>query len=389
VSLIELKAPGQLSASANGAVIFLLDMPIEAINRPQRETAMKRLVSLFRKSRGQSIGKPSPGEKQGWQSILSLMVKLMEMPTFYEVCLPDRVQIHTSCLHFYQDMKFGDLEDLGIFVLDTHRQRLGNEESPEALLSQREDLKLLSRLATLSLEYDSPTPFYVQVLTDRRRQMASGTLGAREQSYLEDASALLRSPSEDSETILRLLLLRAYISVLQDSSAQKQLKDWDGIASDLRSAIASQARRALKSGWRGRGLLALLAALEALDLLDAKRIKKALKERIPLLVEANSQRLDGGVEAFRWEIRMFLAKHFPEVLGSPLDIVLPDSDHSSGDKSSFLRYVDAVVQYADDETRLAYLRDLLVDQDKSDSLASLRRYTVVCWLLRPTKGAFL
>jgi nucleolar pre-ribosomal-associated protein 2 len=286
-------------------------------------------------------------------------------------------------------MKFGDLEDLGMFVLDTHRRRFGNEESPEALLSQREDLKLLSRLATLSLAYDRPTPFYVQVLTGRRRQMASGTLGAREQSYLEDASALLRSPSEDSETILRLLLLRAYISVLQDSSAQKQLKDWDGIASDLRSATASLARRALKSGWRGRGLLALLTALEALDLLDAKRIKKALKEHIPLLVEANSQKLDSGVEAFRWEIRMFLAKHFPEHLRSPLDIVLPDSGHSSGDKSSFLRYVDAVVQDADDETRLAYLRDLLVDQDKSDGLASLRRYTVVCWLLRHIKGAFL
>jgi len=101
VSVIELKAPGQLSASANGAVIFLLDIPAEAISRPQRETAMKRLVSLFRKSRGQSIGVPSPGEKQGWQSVLSLMVKLMEMPTFYEVCLPDRVQIHTSCLQFY------------------------------------------------------------------------------------------------------------------------------------------------------------------------------------------------------------------------------------------------------------------------------------------------
>lgn len=60
---------------------YLLQTPTEAIDRAQRENIMKRLV-------GQLLAKTNKTEPIGmahWRPTLSLMVKVMEKPTFYDV----------------------------------------------------------------------------------------------------------------------------------------------------------------------------------------------------------------------------------------------------------------------------------------------------------------
>jgi nucleolar pre-ribosomal-associated protein 2 len=66
---------------AKVAMRFLLDVPDEAMSRAQREAAMKLLVS-------QLLGQDSKGDGldgDTWRLVLSLMIKLMSRPTFYEV----------------------------------------------------------------------------------------------------------------------------------------------------------------------------------------------------------------------------------------------------------------------------------------------------------------
>lgn len=62
-----------------GCIQFLLDLPIELISRVQRENLMEQLLG----------GKPMTDNRspEYWRMALSLMVKVMTMPTYYNVCL--------------------------------------------------------------------------------------------------------------------------------------------------------------------------------------------------------------------------------------------------------------------------------------------------------------
>jgi hypothetical protein len=81
VSLIDTSKTGRLGATTKVAIQSLLDMPIEVFDRNHREAAMKSLVA----------GLPGESDKaeavgvEYWRSVLALMIKLMERPTFYEV----------------------------------------------------------------------------------------------------------------------------------------------------------------------------------------------------------------------------------------------------------------------------------------------------------------
>jgi hypothetical protein len=62
------------------SVKFLLDTPIETLTRPQRETAMSSLVlNLAGGKKSRVVG------VEHLDSVLSLMIKLMSRPTFYDV----------------------------------------------------------------------------------------------------------------------------------------------------------------------------------------------------------------------------------------------------------------------------------------------------------------
>ena len=66
---------------------YLLHTPSAAIDRPQRENTMKRLVSQL----PTRTNKAEPVGMAHWRPALSLMAKLMEKPTFYEVSLDHNI----------------------------------------------------------------------------------------------------------------------------------------------------------------------------------------------------------------------------------------------------------------------------------------------------------
>lgn len=65
------------------AIQSLLDTPRETLGRPRREQIMKRLVSQLPWEQSKKE-EPRPDY---WRRVLSLMVKLMDTPTFYDVCI--------------------------------------------------------------------------------------------------------------------------------------------------------------------------------------------------------------------------------------------------------------------------------------------------------------
>jgi nucleolar pre-ribosomal-associated protein 2 len=74
INMIE-KSEGLSSPKTRSAIDFLLDVPSECLDRSQREAIMKSLVPYT-----------SDRVNAGcWLATLSLMVKVMGRPTFYEV----------------------------------------------------------------------------------------------------------------------------------------------------------------------------------------------------------------------------------------------------------------------------------------------------------------
>ncbi len=80
-SMIDTSKTGRSGLQTRIAVRFLLDVPPETLSRSQREAAMKSLISHLP---GDS-DKAEPIGTEYWRPVLSLMVKLMGRPTFYEV----------------------------------------------------------------------------------------------------------------------------------------------------------------------------------------------------------------------------------------------------------------------------------------------------------------
>ena len=78
-AVIEENKTGLSSSTSQSAILLLLDIPIEFILRERRETLFK---VLFGKSCRDKKHKLPVG---CWKTVLSLMVKLMGRPTFYEV----------------------------------------------------------------------------------------------------------------------------------------------------------------------------------------------------------------------------------------------------------------------------------------------------------------
>ena len=81
ISMVDTSKTGRSGPSTRIAMEFLLGVPNEVLSRTQREAAMRSLVThLPRDSdKVEAVG------PEYWRSALSLMVKLMGRPTFYEV----------------------------------------------------------------------------------------------------------------------------------------------------------------------------------------------------------------------------------------------------------------------------------------------------------------
>jgi nucleolar pre-ribosomal-associated protein 2 len=228
--------------------------------------------------------------------------------------------------------------------------------------------------------------------------MTSGTPEEREKAYLEGATSLLQTPCQDSDRALRIVLLHAFITTVQDSSAARKLTA-DGLdLASLQTRLLQLTSQAVTSAKRnGKGLLTLLVALEALGDLDREAVRQALSDAVPSLVALGDALLDSGAQA-GWEVRMFLVNHFPEALASPWKIKMcvavptaaeADAEAEGGeagaglDKTALLRYVDAVVRAADQDTKLGHIQELLEDGSAQDELG---RLLVIYRLIQHLKG---
>ena len=231
--------------------------------------------------------------------------------------------------------------------------------------------------------------------------MTSGSPEEREKGYLKGAASLLQSPCQDSDAAPRIVLLQAFISTVQASPAGKKLED-DGLdLNSLKNQLLQVASSAVTSSKRtGKGQLAFLTALEALSDLDQQVLRQSLSKSVTSLVEASDSLLEDGVQA-GWEVRMFVVNQFPEALASPLKIrmSIEAAESATGDeageeegnepaaklgKTALLRYVDAVVRSADEDTKLGYLQELLLeDGDDQDALG---RGLAIYRLIQHLKG---
>lgn len=265
------------------------------------------------------------------------------------------------------------------------------------LPKDRDNFKLLQHLAVLTLRYVVRS--IQRGMTNCYRQMASGSLEERERVYLKGAISLLQSPCPETDVVPRLVLQQAFISTVQGSPAATKLEG-DGLDLDgLRDGLLQVASPAITSGKRqGKGLLALLVALEALDGVDEEVVRKAFSSAVPSLLEASDSLLENGVQA-GWQVRMFVANHFSEALVAPLKVRMSaepqaaaEEDEGAADgssaaslgKTALLRYVDAVVQTADENTKLGYLDELLSeDLDGQDGPG---RLLVIYRLIQHLKG---
>ncbi|KAK4039203.1 nucleolar pre-ribosomal-associated protein 2 [Parachaetomium inaequale] len=363
ISMVDTSKAGRSGPSTKIAMEFLLGVPIEVLSRTQREAAMKSLVThLPRDSdKVEAVG------PEYWRLALSLMVKVMGRPTFYE------------------GMSFSHLESIGRCLLKKRsnrrsRQGLPTDDEPR----DRDNFKLLQQLAVLAI-----------------RQMTNGSPEEREKTYLKDAISLFQSPCQDSDAVPRIVLLQAFITTVQASSAVKKLEE-DGVdLGSLKNQLLQIASSAVTSGNRtGKGTLALLVvALEALNDLDRQTVRQALASAVPSLLETSDSLLENGLQA-GWEVRMFVANHFPEALESPLKIKMPGESLTSSEenekaessesaatlgKTALLRYVDAVVRSADEDTKLGYLKELL--REDGDGQDALGRQLVIYRLIQHLKGS--
>ncbi|KAK1828412.1 nucleolar pre-ribosomal-associated protein 2 [Podospora conica] len=303
---------------------YLLSTPTEAIDRPQREDIMKRLVGQL----PTRTNKTEPIGMAYWRPALSLMVKVMEKPTFYD------------------DMALVDLERIGECVLKVHRRL--KVSTPEVVLEQGDDLRLFDRLATLTF-----------------RQMTSGTLGDREEKYLRDAAKALATPPEESDVPIRLIIQKAFLSAIKESTRLKK-KDWNVDEALLQPFIGATVEPLLVKldSWKPKDVVPLLLALQTMNLEENNVLNASLSGRVSSLLRMSDQLLVKGFHPAAWEIRTFLATHFPAELQDPLKMLLSKdegADRPEIDKTTIAEYVDAVVHDMDESAKLACLKDFLVD----------------------------
>lgn len=219
--------------------------------------------------------------------------------------------------------------------------------------------------------------------------MTSGTLGEREEKYLRDAAKALATPPEESDVPVRLIIQKAFMSAIQESTGLKQ-KNWNVDATLLQTFIEATVEPLLLKvdSWKPKDVVPLLLALQTINLLDQNVLKERLSRRVPSLLKMSHQLLVKGFHSAAWEIRTFLATHFSDVLKAPLNMLVSqdeDADRPEMDKTRLAEYVDAVIRDMDEAAKLRCLKDFLVEEAVDFRDRALRLF-VANRLIRNIKG---
>ncbi|ROW12628.1 hypothetical protein VMCG_00111 [Cytospora schulzeri] len=342
----------------NTAVQILLDVPSEAISREKRERIVPSTLFFMSK-----LPKKQGVDADATASLLSLMVKLMKKPTYYD------------------GMKFADLVTVGESLV-ANIEAKGDETSHSGIGSTYEALKLFEALALLSL-----------------KQMTS-SLDKRERAYLTEASqiALGWSAQVTESQPYRPILLKSLVVALETSNLKRQAQD----AADpavLKEHLSLMLAHSLNAdhinkvcddvNWlqQGRKTCFPLIVLEQLDGAQPATMKPGLLA-VRTGLESLSDKLCGKGAKAGWRLKGLLFECFGEAVKDPFnimaDVVLqrPDADKSSpltvlAGPGDVHKYIELVLKTMDDEARSVYFatigQKLHDDRDITGHLLAIYR----------------
>ncbi|KAF3770441.1 hypothetical protein M406DRAFT_325890 [Cryphonectria parasitica EP155] len=314
------------------ALQILLDVPHESLTREQREQIMPKMLFFSSNLQGQE-----PARLVALLKLcLSLMVKVMKSPTFYE------------------GMKFADLVTIGDSIVFTFQTYVGGT-TDQSMSSAYECFKLLESLASSTL-----------------KQMTSN-IEKRERIYLEEACQSVNKWGTN-QTVLyahRQILLRALILALESCKTKQVAQEADPAA--LREACSLMLAHCLTtddlhprgndSAWLNKGISTwcVLVILEQLDVVEPAVIRSRLLASKSELENLCEMLCSKGLRA-GWRLKELLFNCFQDMIKEPLNLsaneALPSSNSNDciplcirSDPSDIHRYIDTVLRNMNEEAR--------------------------------------
>lgn len=334
----------------------LLELPFEALSREQREKIMPKLLQLIA-----AVCDQEPPQRFLLVSkLLSLMIKIMLRPTYYE------------------GMKFADLVAVGEAVI----------ANLEAVAEGFEDLRVSFMYDTLYL--------YEDLALVTLKQMAS-SWESRELGYFTEAFTIISSwPAQTTETdIYRLALLTSLTRAIQTSKVRtqcQQVVDSAAIRTHTSALYASLLSTYLDAF--GVDLLAdnatmlsnapqigvTLVALEHIYAVDPAIIKDRLASRGDLEALSNLF-CERGFRA-GWRLKELVFSCFGDTVHEPLFIsaanVTPITATGTGtplcaraDIRDVSRYISAVLKSLDGDKRDRYVLAISQKLQNDSSITGL------------------
>lgn len=321
------------------AAQVLLDAPSEALTREQRERIMPNTLFFVLNSHRQELARPAVFIN----ILMSLMVKVMRRPTFYE------------------DMQFSDLVAMGGSIVESLRDSL--EKAAESDISSTYGtLKLFEALVTATL-----------------KQMTSN-LEKRERAYLTEASSTIATwPHHSSDLQPHChILARSLILTLKSSKAQHQTREVADPAL-VREHISLMIANCLSADWvhsssrdpawlkRGSSNAFNLVIFEQLDVVDPTMVRDRLSASRTAVERLCEMLCSNGAKA-GWRLKELIFLCFGDAVREPLsigvDAVLrsPDDDRSAlclrADVGDINRYIDVVLKSMSEGLRNSYFADI-------------------------------
>jgi nucleolar pre-ribosomal-associated protein 2 len=330
----------------NTAVHILLDLPPESLNREQREKILPLLLRL------ENLQEDAEMEMK--TSIMSLMIKVMKRPTFYE------------------GMKFADLVTLGQKIESEIKMR---SKSSSALSTEDAYslLKLFEALASVTL-----------------KQMTS-SWEERDRIYLSEASdAVLGWSSQASnDEAHRYILLRALVSALENSKVKQQVQTvvdsaqmMDKLSVMLANAlVSSDLHRLFEDTSKPKPMAVIVVGkehptppsftyvlIEQVDIVEPAAVRELLRPSKEKLDHVSDELCSRGFKS-GWRLKELLFRVFGEDVKDPLhtsdDVAVwrPHADNSVprpllAGQNDITRYVDVVLKHMESETRASYAASL-------------------------------
>lgn len=321
------------------AAQVLLDIPFEALTREHREQIMPKALFFTSRMQQQSTDFVAP-----MKTLLSLMVRVMKKPTFYE------------------PMTFADLVTVGDSILSGIQASSGR-----------------TSLLGLSVAYDL-LKLFESLATSTMKQMTSN-LETRERIYLAEAATTVASWPANTTQLQphRPILLRALILALESPKIKQQAREIvdldmlrDHITIMCSNSLDTNKTLTLDANWLKGGVSTWCALIvqDQLDVTEPATMRKRLGASRSELIQSCEMLCSKGLRA-GWRMREMIFRCFGDQVRDPLNISASDVLRSSAfensvalcvraDASDVNRYVDVVLSGMDKDVRNIYFGDMAV-----------------------------